>query len=379
MANISPALLSNRDVLDATVRAVDRERRSTAELLGLLAEIDTRRLYLDEGYASLFTYCTHVLHLSEPAAYSRITAARVARRYPIILTRLGDGAVTLTTIALLAGHLTDENHDAVLDAARHKSKRDVERLIAELYPQPDIPSSVRRLAAPARVNGPDQLAIDAAPVGAPIAAPIVVQIEPPAESLSAAPATVPAGPAITAARSREGPVAAPDVHSLRGRTLLAPLGRERYLLRVTLSRDAHDKLERARALLRHTVPNGDLAAVVERAMTALVEQLEKRRIAATLRPPRYASPSRRASRTRHVPAIVKRTVWARDQGRCAFVGTHGRCVETSFLEFHHVRPFAVGGATDTDNLQLRCRAHNAHEAACYFGEDLLGAAEVAPT
>ena len=102
MANISPALLSDRDLLDATVHAVDRERRTTADLLALLAELDTRKLYLGEGYASLFTYCTQVLHLSEPAAYSRITAARAARRYPVIFALLAEGAVTLTTIGLLA-------------------------------------------------------------------------------------------------------------------------------------------------------------------------------------------------------------------------------------------------------------------------------------
>jgi 5-methylcytosine-specific restriction endonuclease McrA len=68
-----------------------------------------------------------------------------------------------------------------------------------------------------------------------------------------------------------------------------------------------------------------------------------------------------------VPAAVKREVWARDDGRCAFVGTRGRCTERGFLELHHVIPFADGGATDAANLQLRCRAHNAYEADEWFG------------
>jgi hypothetical protein len=59
---------------------------------------------------------------------------------------------------------------------------------------------------------------------------------------------------------------------------------------------------------------------------------------------------------------VKRAVSARDGGRCAFAGTTGPCPETGFLEFHHVLPFAAGGATDAGNLELRCRAHNAYEA-----------------
>jgi len=71
--------------------------------------------------------------------------------------------------------------------------------------------------------------------------------------------------------------------------------------------------------------------------------------------------------SRHIPAAVKREVWKRDSGRCAFVGTLGRCTEEAFLEFHHVIPFAEGGAATTTNIELRCRAHNAYEAQQHFG------------
>ena len=63
---------------------------------------------------------------------------------------------------------------------------------------------------------------------------------------------------------------------------------------------------------------------------------------------------------------MKRDVWARDAGRCAFVGPAGRCAETRFLELHHVVPFADGGPTVASNLQLRCRTHNMYEAELYF-------------
>src|SRR6185436_16176488 len=99
--------------------------------------------------------------------------------------------------------------------------------------------------------------------------------------------------------------------------------------------------------------------IVDRALTALLDQLEKTKHGKTRRP--KAAPRSTAS-SRHVPAAVKRAVWMRDDGRCAFVGVAGRCCETGFLEFHHVVPFARGGPTNTENLQLRCRAHNAHEA-----------------
>ena len=65
-------------------------------------------------------------------------------------------------------------------------------------------------------------------------------------------------------------------------------------------------------------------------------------------------------------AAVRRRVWTRDEGRCAFVGTHGRCTEHGFLEFHHVVPYAAGGKAAADNIELRCRAHNQYEADKYF-------------
>src|SRR4029079_14877959 len=95
--------------------------------------------------SSLFTYCTRVLRLSEHAAFGRIEAARAARRFPLILERLASGGLNLTAIGLLARHLTAENHVAVLDAALHKSKIEVEHLVARLRPRADVPVVVRKL------------------------------------------------------------------------------------------------------------------------------------------------------------------------------------------------------------------------------------------
>ena len=135
--------LSDSDLLAQAQRAAHDERRSTAQLIALLMEIDARRLYLQEGFPSLFVYCTDVLHLSEHAAYGRIEAARSARHYPIILGLLERGEITLTAVGLLRPHLTRENHRDVLARARYQSKRGVELIVAALHPQPDVRSTVR--------------------------------------------------------------------------------------------------------------------------------------------------------------------------------------------------------------------------------------------
>ena len=90
--------LSDPELLAAAPQAATDERAATADLIALLADVDGRRLYVGEGCASLFTYCTRVLHLSEHAAYGRIEAARAAQQHPDILTYLQDGSFTLTTV-----------------------------------------------------------------------------------------------------------------------------------------------------------------------------------------------------------------------------------------------------------------------------------------
>jgi hypothetical protein len=120
----------DRSLLDAAKHLASEERQATAALLRALMEIDSRRLYLGEGHASMFSYCTGVLHLAEGAAYNRIEAARAARMYPVIFELFEQSAITLTAVRLLAPHLTAANHAVVLASAKHESTREIEELAA---------------------------------------------------------------------------------------------------------------------------------------------------------------------------------------------------------------------------------------------------------
>ena len=333
--------LSDRDLLDTTVRCAGNERRATAELIAALAEVDVRRLYLGEGCSSLFTWCVQVLRLSEHAAYGRIEAARAARKYPLILSDLADGRLTLTSVTLLAPHLTDENHTRVLASAHGKRKREVEQLVAALRPRPDVPTTIRKLPAPMLSATPST----------PPARDEAVALPPSRGSSTHQDPTPPIGD--------EAVVVLPPK-----RPSIIPLAPERFKIQFTISRDGYDTLRRAQDLLRHVVPDGDLAQVFDRALRLLVAHLEKARGGAARRSRTARSP-RPGART--IPAAVKRLVWQRDEGRCAYEGTRGRCTETGLLEYHHVVPFARGGAATAGNIQLRCRAHNQHEAREAFG------------
>ena len=322
--------LSDQQLIAEVDRLAQTERGATAGLIAGLVEFDKRRLHLALGHSSLFSYCTTALHLSEDAAFSRIEAARAARKFPVLIAHLAAGDITLTAARLLAPHLTATNHKALLAEARHKSKRDVELLVAKHRPLPPVPSSVRKLPA--------------------LATEFPVSTAPEAPAAHSALTPSPAAPA-------------PQPPSRR--PLVKPLSAETYRLQITMSRDTHDKLRRAQALMRHRVPNGDPAEIFDRALDALLRDVEKTKCAHVDRP-RQTRPG--GNNSRHIPSQVKREVWRRDGAQCAFEGSDGRrCCEADFLEYHHVVPYARGGTTIADNLELRCRAHNAYEAEKDFG------------
>jgi hypothetical protein len=158
--------------------------------------------------------------------------------------------------------------------------------------------------------------------------------------------------------------------------VVTPLATDRHQIRFTASDATCEKLRRAQDLLRHSIPDGDPAKVFDRALTALLEDLTRKKFAATAKP-RVGRAQRESSR--RIPAEVRRAVTARDGASCAFVSRSGRrCGERGFLEFHHLVPYALGGEATVGNIQLRCRGHNAYEAGHCFGPGRLGARRRVP-
>jgi 5-methylcytosine-specific restriction endonuclease McrA len=318
------ALLSRLDLL------AQSERTTTVELLAHLAALDARpSLYAAQGYGTLFSYCTENLRFSEDVTCNRILVARTCRRYPAIFDLLASGAMSLSSVRLIAPHLTAENHAAVLARAAGRSLKATEELVAELAPRPDVRTTVQELPMPS--------------------------LEP------------------TLFASEGGTEAAPS--PARSRTVVKPTAPARYRVQFTIGETTHDKLRRLQGLLRREIPSGDPAAIVDLALGLLLEKVEKAKCAATAEPRprksiRRATDGTQGSKapSRHVPSAVKRAVWQRDAGQCAFVSAAGRrCAQTVFLEFHHVEPYAKGGPATIANIALRCRRHNQYEADLVFG------------
>jgi hypothetical protein len=253
---------------------------------------------------------------------------------------VAEGRLHLAAVCLVAPHLTEDNFEELVTAATHRTKGEVERWLAVRFAPP--------LLTAAASAGACGLAAVQAEASAPELVPGRV------DTVEVRPAqAVPAPPAVLA----PPPGLAPDV-----------------VVRLVLPEATHAKLRQAQALLAHAVPGGDLAQVVDRALDALITQLERRKFAATARPRKSpAAAHRRAGRSaRTVPAHVRRAVWQRDDGRCAFVSGQGRrCSARARLEFDHIDPVARGGTARPERMRLLCRAHNQFEAERVFGREFM--------
>ena len=370
MGTYSLTHVSDQTLLQNLADLVARDRRITAALLAHLAEVEERRLFAQAGYSSMFAYCTGELHLSEGATYKRITAARVARRCPAAFTAVADGRLHLSGLTLLAAKLDPSNADELIAACTHKTKAEIEAILAARFPQPDVPTRVRLL--PSReASAQKQAGLEGLATQGPGLSPHAPGTAPPDETVAASPPEALAPTIHESANSM--PTKRDEMsHELSpgrvdpARARLKPLSADRVALQVTISKSTHAKLVRAQELLSHSIPSRDEAQVLDRALDALIAQLEKRKLAATQRPRRASRAPREGSR--HIPAHVKRAVRARDKDQCTYVSRAGRrCTERSRLEYDHVVPFALGGRATVDNIRQRCRGHNQHAADGVFG------------
>ncbi len=395
-------LVTDRELIARLRRLVRADQTLNARLLIHLGEVDARGLFREHACASMFTYCVEELRMSEAQAYLRIQAARLGRQFPRVLQLLAEGALHLTAIKLLGPHLTADNHVDVLERARCKGKREIELLVAELAPEPDIPNRVRKLPEPSTPQAQRTQAelvptrVDTLPACSSPRTGIASRVQatlPPLEAAASsslvdarsARITIPEAcdgsrtPSMhsrAATASRAGSDAAFALVAPRHRNASTPLSPGRYKIEFTAGQALHDKLTQLRDLLRHQIPDGDLAVIVERAVDLLIDDTMKQRFAQTRVPKKPQATKRRQSvraNSRYIPRAVVRAVHQRDEGRCTFVSSDGkRCSARGFLEFHHHgQPYARGGKATLENLRLVCRAHNSLFAERDYGKAVM--------
>jgi hypothetical protein len=277
--------LSNRALIAEFDALVAENHRSFAALITRIAEIDERRLYLEEGCPSMSAFLMQRMRLpTQNSAYKRLTAARTVRKYPGVLVAVSDGRLNLSAVLMLAPHLTPSNADALVGAALDKTCFELQVVLAERFPRPDLPERLSAIAAP------ESLPIPAAALDLLAAK----RVE----------ATFPDQP-VHGHDQSAAPLAAEP------RPRVVPLAPQRFGFQCTVDQETHELWQYAKSLMSHEIPTGEMAAVLKGILKLAVGQLEKRKFAATDRP----GHSRGSVDPRHIPAAVKREVWVRDGGK----------------------------------------------------------------
>jgi 5-methylcytosine-specific restriction endonuclease McrA len=320
------------------------ERALLVEFLAYLGELDARKVYLELGFSSTFAFCTDHLGLSRSSAFRRTTAARLLARFPITAEYLADGRLGLTTLVDLRDVLGEDSARTILDRAAGRSEDEVKVLVAGLRPRPAPPDLLRRLPAPATPAAPElPLAVPEAQV-----------------SSGAAPQ-----------------IRAPEAERPLDRTAkLEPISEDLRVLRMTVGKAFVEDLEAVRDALSHQIPDRRLETVIHACIRQTLNDHRRRRTGAD-KPRAKVGPQPAKPRGRYIAVEVRKQVWRRDEGRCAFVSSDGRrCGSTHQLEFHHVQPFAKGGPATASNLALRCKPHNGFHALKDFGAEVMASVGV---
>ena len=309
--------LSDEALLAGLGTLCSDERHIVARQVLYLAEVEDRRLDLKGAYSSMFDFCTRGLGMSNGIAFRRLNAARLSRIHPTVIGAIERGDVHLCGLALLKDVLTEETFQEVLAEATGKSMRQLAELVARRKAAPQAGASLSLLLA------------------------------------------VPAS-----ASSTDGPSATATTVSMSEAQSPAPAPEPRRRMHLDASAALEAKLGRACDLMRHRVPDGDLAAVVERAVDVLLAQLEKERLGKSSRPQRVQRPTKPG----RIARAVRREVFERDGEQCTFVIESGaRCPARTLLELDHIESRALGGTDDAGNIRVRCRAHNRLHAEEVFG------------
>ncbi len=287
--------ISDSELNDRILILTSKEREISLKFLVYLGEFDKRKLYLGQGYSSLFDYCCRKLKFSESSAFRRMESARCLREHPELKESFLNGAVSMCTIATAARAIREKKTQPTQIIG--KSKSEIQALLAVALPVEKPIEKIRAIAVKMDIAAPDKNL----------------------------------GVVKTAVREAE-----------------IEQAELRYEIKFSVKKEIMQKLETAKARLSNKL-GADLS--IENIFGELLEHY--------IADPKPRKVSKTNNNTRYVSAFVKREVLKRDNCRCSYISSNEiRCTETKYLHLDHIKPFAIGGRSNLENLRVLCSAHN---------------------
>ncbi len=353
----SPKSLSNEALLTKTKELAAEERKLTTSILWHMHEIQTRRLYSEKGYGSLFEYAVQALGYSEAAAGRRIAAMRLLVEVPEIEPALQSGDVSLSTLSTIQSFIQrkeepvskDEKRELVF-ALQGKSRRECEKELSALDPQAALPQERERVVSPTQTEI-RFIADDS----------LMEKLQ----SIREFDAHVQSNPSYLDLFHRMADLTLKKLdplsskktaHSIKSVRNQAPKNAQ-----AADKKSAHSSIKPvAQFRAADSTPPKPVSKT-----TPPAECLEKNSQKNNLSAAVHSNP-------RQIPAQLKREVWQKDQGRCSYQSPDGKkCISRFALEIDHIQPLALHGTTEISNLRLLCRVHNRQQVFVKLGEDTM--------
>ena len=327
--------ISNSEIISKIKSLVGEERRTTNLILNYLQIVETRRLYAEMGYPSLFEFCTRELGYSAAAAYRRIESMRLLKSLPLVEKQkieesIHSGKLSLSQLASTQKFLKTEKKEnkksyspeaklELLQSLESKSARETEVFFISKNPavlKKEKERVVSEEFTEIKLNL-DQKTLNK-----------LKQIK---DLIS---------------HKNPNPTYAELIEIMAENTLQTLLKNKKTQQKGTKNEEGEDfyicknlgegeKIQASHSTAQATLPTSEVK-----------------------------------SSSRYIPLPLKRQVWARDQGRCTYQSsiTKHRCHSTYLLQIDHIYPFALGGSsTDINNLRLLCASHNQLQAQKQFG------------
>ncbi len=277
--------LPDEAILSGFELLVRRERRTQADFLLYLNEVDERKLFASEGYSGLYSYLVEKFNYGESSALRRIQIAKLAQKFEEVYSLLREGALSLRHLQVLAPKLTIENASRLFSEAKGKSVRELQVHLAGEFPSPETPDRVS-------ASGKDRFHI---------------QFSADAKFLDKL----------------------NNAKALLGRK--HPSGRLALILEEAL--DLLLESEGNRQCRPVLTPSQEAFGITQEDVDAQTDAWDCLRDPEMKNTPYY------------IPRGIRREVWKRDKGCCQFPRKDGsKCGETRFLEFDHIYPWAWGEA-----------------------------------
>ena len=346
--------LSNQQLLSRTKFLVQKERNTHIQILHHLDEIDSRKLYLELGFSSLFDYAIKELGYSEGAAYRRIKAMKLCRDLPDTESRLQSGKLSLSSACQLQAFFEKQAKKIKTEKSKKEDKKtDGISKIAQngfTISQQEFSTEGQKDNKPSlflNIEEKKHLVKRAEGCSTRATMKLLSQVDP---SLS-----------VSKEQARF-------------------LGNRKVEIKLVIDESCHKKLEELKSFLSHKSP---VLSHAELLSILLEEALEKhnprrKKVRKTMKKEKVTSAQKWEYRNkskqinRAIPTHLKKHIWERDEGRCTYVHpqTKRKCSSKHLLQIDHIRPFSLGGKSEVSNLRLLCAGHNQLRSEKTFGRKI---------